>query len=117
MIILSILAGITILGIILANTDWDDLGVIIYFIGVLCLVLALPTIPIARYEGRLILVGIESARTTLEQVRSAGDDVERTAIALKMVDYNATLARMKYNRTTIWRLWVAAEVDSTEFLR
>jgi len=52
--------------------------------------------------------------STVESARARGDDIERTAMAMSVIEANTWLAEKQYRNTTFWERAYPDEVDDLE---
>ena len=94
---------------------WDVLAVISCFM----LSIALLAVPFSRMIRRADLHALEARRVTWQAARgdSTISRLELAAIQGDVAGANAQLARNQFYRGTLFRIWIPAEVMTTEPIR
>lgn len=117
MLILIILGVLFVSAVLVAkfgSWDYAKWGFGISLFSGLVLFVALLFLPISRMDIRSQIQQFESVRTTANAARERGDDMEGAAFRLKVAEMNQWLAAKKYWRSTIFEIYIPADVDSLE---
>ena len=73
--------------------------------------------PCGRYNCRKFINEIQEVKKTLAEQRSSGN-IENAAITQKIIQYNADLSELKYDRKIFFiRDFNAPEIDTTNFIK
>jgi uncharacterized membrane protein len=118
MLILIGLASICFGGLLVLRL-WDhfnlDLLVVVSVMSGVLLVLCLISWPIAYFDGRSEIRKYHALKSSIMKARE-NNDVERTAIYLKVMEYNEGLATTKYWNNTIFDIWTPDELANLPFI-
>lgn len=114
LICLAIIAGA---GIYVAKQapDCSGTGAISGAIGIISAVLVVAgsvTMVSNRFSDASKIAEIDALRDTLAQARESGEEGERYAVMMKVIDANAWLASRQYYNRSIFGDWVLDEVES-----
>ena len=115
MIIFIILIALIIIGIVLTDTSFEDLGNITACISILLLLIHIPIWALTSYGFKSFMVARDSYEQTLQHSREFGNDFERAAIVKDIAEWNTTLAISQY-RNKLWLLdaYIDDRVDLLE---
>lgn len=78
-------------------------------------VIMLVTVPIGRADHGAQVHAMKALEIQLAESRDF-DPLERATIQNKVATYNTWLAKAKYYRTTMWKLWYPSEVDTAGYI-
>ena len=108
-----ILALISCVGLILDKKFNKDIGVLLYAIGIGFSLMFLVIGPLCRAE---ISSEIKQYYVIKQTVKNSAGTIRETALAIKLIDYNAKLADLKYWNNTIFDWFYPDEIDELEYL-
>ena len=120
MLILSILTLILIVGIILkikCDAESEIYSELIIGIAGFILIVCLICIPIQYWSIKSDIAEFNSVKASVEMARRNNNNVENTALQLKIIEINKWLAATKYCNTTIWDIWIPDTVDEIETIK
>lgn len=121
MTLLLLLLVFGLAGLVLLDHNNDvvsGLGLVVTLLCSALLFIALAALPLSRADDRSAIEEFRATEATVRSMRERGDDIERAAIAHKVVEANRWLARAQYwNRSWWFDAWTVDEVDVLEAIR
>lgn len=114
MLIISVCIVLIIAGIIIDKYTYSDNGAIMVIIGSTVLATVLIFLPIVYYTTKSEIVQFNSVKTTIQNARNSGINIENAAIQQKIIDANKWLANCQYWNNTILDIYIPNEVMGLE---
>lgn len=115
--ILLIVIGVIVFKVSDSFSDFEAVGFVLATTGSIFFIGLLIALPIIRMDCMSKIKGFEAVRETILIQRENGIEIERTALIVKMVEYNKWLKEIQYQNSTFLDIFIPDEIDNLEPLK